>query len=96
MATECEADIQVKVATAKLSVAEALRIPMSCLAGLLAHAYTDSWLISIVSCIAVLWIVPYWYGKEYDAAWDEYSRMTGTGKYWKPAQSHDAVADRPH
>jgi len=45
MATECEADIQVKVATAKLSVAEALRVPMSCLAGLLAHAYTDSWLI---------------------------------------------------
>jgi len=90
MTTEAELEIRCKIASAKLQVAEELRMPMSAFAALLAYSYWSSWIISVIVVFAVLMLVPYWYGKEYDKVWDEYEKATGTGKYYKPRQADDA------
>jgi small-conductance mechanosensitive channel len=87
---ESELEVRCKIAEARLGVAEKLRIPMASLAGLLAFSYLNSWFIAVVVIIAVMLVVPYWYTKEYDKAWDEYERATGTGKYYKPKETNDA------
>lgn len=91
MSTQSELEIGCKIAAARLAVAEELRMPIAALASLLAYAYWGSWLLSIFVGLAALVVVPYWYGKQYDAAWDAYEKATGTGKYYVPDRTNDAA-----
>jgi len=91
MNTEIELEINYKIAAAKLAVAEELRVPIAGLASLLTFAYWDSWLLSAAVCLASLLLVPRWYAKDYEAASDAYEKATGTGKYYVPNRTKDAV-----
>lgn len=81
MLTESELEQRCKIAEAKLGVAEQLRLPMASLAGLLAYSYWKSWIISFVVIVVFMYIVPYWYDKDYEKKMDDYEKFTGTGKY---------------
>jgi len=86
MPIESELDIACRVAGAKLGVAEQLRWPLATLGATSAYAYSQSWLVAIGVWLAVFWLVAYQYDKEYEAAWDQYEKATGSGKYYVPGK----------
>lgn len=81
--TETQAQIACDIAAARLQVAEQLRQPIAGLASILTYIASDSWLAAIGITFLLLILVPYSYSKEYDKAWDNYERVTGTGKYYR-------------
>lgn len=84
MKIDTEFELRFKIAEAKLGVAEQLRVPIAGLAAMLAYSYWDSWFIALGIAVALFFIVPYGFSKEYDKASDEYEKATGTGKYYRP------------
>ncbi len=84
MTTEEALEVNCQLAMARLGVAEELRKVISVLAAWLAYVYSESWLAVVGVFLASELIVPYWYSKQYDAAWDVYARATNTGKYNRP------------
>lgn len=83
---ESDLDIACKVAGAKLGVAEEMRWPLAILGAAAAYGYSQSWLVAIGVWVAVYWVATYPYNKEYEEAWDQYEKATGTGKYYAPAK----------
>ena len=94
-------EMRFQIAEAKLRVAEDLRWVIAQLAGLLVFFQWDSWLLAVGVVGAVIFIVPYWYSKAYDTAWDEFEKATGTGKYLHSkeemipphSRDHDGMTD---
>ena len=84
MPSESELEIACKVAGAKLGVAEQLRWPLAMLGAATAYGYSQSWLVAIGVFAAVYWLATYPYNKEYEAAWEQYEKATGPGKYYVP------------
>ena len=86
-----DAERRCAITTAKLSVAEELRFAVAVPSAFLVYVKFDTWLGALAAGIALFLLVPHWYAKEYDAAWDAYERVTGTGKYYKPSEPSDAA-----
>jgi len=86
MPTESELDIACKVAGAKLGVAEQMRWPLAMLAAAATYGYAHSWLVAIGVWVVAYWLATYPYNKEYEVAWDQFEKATGTGKYYVPAK----------
>jgi hypothetical protein len=84
MKTDAELELRFRIAEAKLGVAEQLRIPIAGLAGVLAYSSWDSWFIALGIVVALFFLVPYGFSKEYDRASAEWEKATGTGKYYRP------------
>lgn len=82
MDAETQAQKRCEIATAKLLVAENLRLLVAIPWAYAIYVEFESGIASIVIGIVTFSLVTYWYEKEYDAANDEYDRLTGTGKYW--------------
>jgi pyrroloquinoline quinone (PQQ) biosynthesis protein C len=76
-------EVRCQIAGARLGVAEQLRTAISILAAWVCFLYFESWLASIAVWLALELLVPSWYSKQYDAAWDDYEKATNTGRYWK-------------
>lgn len=84
---ESELEIRQRIAAAKLEVAEQWCWAVAMLTGAVVQLKWDIWWLSTIVGIAVFFLVPYTYDKDYEAASDKYERATGTGKYYKPPEA---------
>lgn len=91
MYTEAEAQKRCDIATAKLSVAEQLRLTAAAPWAFAVYLKYDSWIAAVIVGVVVFFLITYRYEKEYDAAHDAYEKLTGTGKYWTGPRSNDTA-----
>jgi hypothetical protein len=77
------------IATAKLGVAEELRLWIAVPCALAVYLKYDSWFSALIVGVIAFFLVTHWYEKEYDAAHDAYEKLTGTGNYYKGVGSSE-------
>jgi hypothetical protein len=95
MITETELETRLRIAEARLGVAEELRWFISPLAGIAAQQFWHSWPLSAAVAIIAIFAVPYPFSKAYDKAQDEHEKFTGTGKYWRPKEPNQQPPEPP-
>ena len=82
--SEHDAEIRLARATGAGLVAEKLRWHIATLSGLCTYQSGFHWFWALVVWALVFWLVNYQHQKEYDAASDNYEKITRTGKYYVP------------
>jgi hypothetical protein len=80
-----ELQVKTRITGAELALIERVRWGIAVLSALYLEATIyDSWTYPVAIAIGLLFVLPYWHRKRYDAAWDAYEQATGTGKFAPP------------
>ncbi|HZZ57823.1 MAG TPA: hypothetical protein VFE31_08320 [Opitutaceae bacterium] len=78
---ERELEIQTRIADARWQAIEEIQPAFAVLSACFAHLAWHHWIISVAVGIGVFFVLPIPYSKQSKKAWDDYTRVTKTGKY---------------